>query len=416
MKVYDSSEIYLQIKQCRTCESEELSEILDLGMHPLANSLLESKEDDEVNAPLVLIRCNDCTTIQLSINVKPELMFQQYLWVTGTTETARNHCLDLAKKIVRKSEKSNPRVLEIGSNDGTLLSALIGAGALEVIGVDPASNLQPKHLGEGIRLVEGFFGDQLAETLSTQLEKVDVVVARNVLSHVPNLNDVMRGIERLIKDDGVVVIEFHEASKILTELHYDSIYHEHTFYHSINSVQAALNQIGFKIFDISESPISGGSYVIYSSREVKGISEALKEALLLEDSTGVYLKSSWENFAKEVSENLAELKKIFESEKNSRWIAFGASARSSTLLNSIGDSSKCLNQIADNNPLKQGKYSPGIKLQICDPPVAIDSSVEKVFICAFNFEEEIITFLKNELHWNGEIILPLPHTIRRFRI
>ena len=113
---------------------------------------------------------------------------------------------------------------------------------------------------------------------------------------------------------------------------------------------------------------------------------------------------------------MAELKKIFESEKNSRWIAFGASARSSTLLNSIGDSSKCLNQIADNNPLKQGKYSPGIKLQICDPRVAIDSSVEKVFICAFNFEEEIITFLKNELHWNGEIILPLPHTIRRFRI
>jgi SAM-dependent methyltransferase len=416
MKVYDSSEVYALIKNCRTCESQDLCEILDLGVHPLANSLLDSIENHEVTAPLVLIRCNACTTIQLSINVKPELMFQKYLWVTGTTETARNHCRELGNKIVQKSERICPRVLEIGSNDGTLLGALIDSGAGEVIGVDPASNLQPKHLGERIRLVEGFFGSVLAENLSRQLEKVDVVVARNVLSHVPNLNEVMEGIRKLIADDGIIVIEFHEASKILTELHYESIYHEHTFYHSIKSVQAALSQIGFTIFDISESPISGGSHVVFASRGERESTDALKNALELEESKGVYLKSSWENFAKKVLENLEQLREIFESEKNARWAAFGASARSSTLLNTIGESSRCLNQIADNNPLKQGKYSPGIKLLICDPRLSIDSSIEKVFICAFNFEEEIRDFLRDELQWSGEIILPLPNTIRRYRI
>lgn len=416
MKPYDSSEIYEPITKCRTCKSEKLVEILDLGLHPLANSLLDSDKDLEITVPLILIRCDDCTTVQLSVNVNPRLMFQEYLWVTGTTNTAKEHCLNLAKKIIQKTESKKTRVLEIGSNDGTLLRALLDSGAEEVIGVDPATNLQPKHLVGDIKLIEGFFDFNLANRISKEIEKVDIVVARNVLSHVPNLNEVMRGVDRLIREDGIIAIEFHEASKILTELHYESIYHEHTFYHSIKSIQAALRQIGFTIYDISESPISGGSHVIYASRMQKAHTQALLNAQALEKSTGVYSELAWKNFADRARENLLALRTIFETEKDSAWIAFGASARSSTLLNSIGLSSRCLNKIADNNPLKQGKYSPGLRLQICDPRDSIDSTIEKVFICAFNFEKEIIDFLKDELQWSGEVILPLPEKIRRIQI
>ncbi len=416
MKTSDLSEIYQTVENCRTCNSSPLTEILNLGMHPLANSLLNSIEDFEVTAPLILIRCENCTTVQLSINVNPELMFQEYLWVTGTTETARNHCSDLAKKILSSSTKEHPRVLEIGSNDGTLLKAIVDNGADEVIGVDPASNLQPKHLGDNIKLVEGFFTFELGQELVKIIPKVDVVVARNVLSHVPNLNNVMQGIDKVINQDGVIVIEFHEASRILTELHYESIYHEHTFYHSIRSIQAALSQIGFTIFDISESPISGGSHVIYSSRARRTPSEKLIKMLQAEEKSGVYSESSWKDFASKTSMSLSEIRAIFNSERDSHWIAFGASARSSTLLNSIGESSRVLGKIADNNPLKQGKYSPGLRLQICNPIESITSDVEKIFICAFNFENEIIDFLKNNLTWSGEVILPLPQKIRRFRI
>jgi len=416
MKVCDLSDIYQTIKNCRTCNSDELTEVLDLGLHPLANSLLDDKENPEVKAPLVLIRCQNCTTIQLSINVRPELMFQEYLWVTGTTETAKNHCNELAKAIIQTFEEKHPRVLEIGSNDGTLLQALVDSGAEEVIGVDPASNLQPTHLKGHIKLVEGFFSHELARKLRSEIPAVDIVVARNVLSHVPNLNNVMQGINEVICDQGMVVIEFHEASKILTELHYESIYHEHTFYHSIKSMQAALTQIGFTIFDVSKSPISGGSHVIYASRSKKKPTKDLQKALQVEENLGVYEESAWLDFAKRATANIDQLREIFRSEGDSRWIAFGASARSSTLLNTIGESSKCLNQIADNNPLKQGKFSPGIRLQICNPLESIDSTVEKVFICAFNFENEIIEFLTTKLEWNGEVILPLPNKIRRFQI
>lgn len=416
MQALDSIEIFEKVVNCRTCLSEEISELLDLGLHPLANSLLDNPDQDEILVPLVLIRCESCTTVQLSVNVNPSLMFQTYLWVTGTTTTAKNHCNNLAKSLIAKSSKPNPRVLEIGSNDGTLLEALVENGAKEAIGVDPASNLQPTHLTGGIKLIEGFFSESLVTTYSQKIGKVDVIVARNVLSHVPSLNNVMQGIDKLIADDGMLVIEFHEASKILTELHYESIYHEHTFYHSIRSVQAALSQIGFNIFDISESPISGGSHVIYASRLYRAKTPELERAILSEEQLGVYNSNSWKVFAVRALDNLDQLRKLLTSESDSSWVAFGASARSSTLLNTIGSPAKNLQAIADNNPLKQGKYSPGLHIPIDNPKKIITCDVEKVFICAFNFEEEIVNFLKTELMWSGEVVLPLPSSIRRYSI
>ena len=416
MRTLNSINAYEEVKNCRTCLSSNLEIVLDLGLHPLANSLLDYEDQSETLIPLILVRCTDCTTVQLSVNVKPELMFQNYLWVTGTTQTALNHCDSLAKLIIEKSEIASPRALEIGSNDGTLLEALVRNGAKEVIGVDPASNLQPIHLSGAIKLVEGFFDSSLSKRISKDFEKVDLVVARNVLSHVPSLNDVMHGIDEIVHENGMIVIEFHEASKILTELHYESIYHEHTFYHSIRSVQAALSQIGFRIFDISESPISGGSHVIYASKREKSPSLNLLAAMKEEESKGVYLADAWREFARLSLENLTNLRNLFEANSSSKWIAFGASARSSTLLNSVGINAKILGSIADHNPLKQGKYSPGLHMPIVSPRKAITTEIEKVFICAFNFEDEIVEFLTNEMQWHGEVVLPLPLTVRSYKV
>ncbi len=412
----DFAETFVEILNCRTCLSSDLIQIIDLGLHPLANSLVKDKSNSEIVIPLALIRCNECTTVQLSVNVKPELMFQNYLWVTGTTETARNHCKSLAKLLIGKSDVAQPRVLEIGSNDGTLLVALMQAGAKEAIGVDPASNLQEKTQKEQIKLIEGFFDLNLANSISVEHEKFDIVVARNVLSHVPDLKNVMDGINKVIQNNGIICIEFHEASKILTELHYESIYHEHTFYHSIKSIQAALAQIGFTIFDLSHSPISGGSFVVYASKLKKNPSEELRLQILLENEAGVYSQDSWAMFAVKTRQNLQELRDILNTEKNESWVAFGASARSSTLLNSIGDSAKTITAIADNNPLKQGKLSPGLNIPILSPISAITSETKKVLVCAFNFEEEILDCLRNEIKWKGEVILPLPHSVRRYQI
>jgi SAM-dependent methyltransferase len=342
-------------------------------------------------------------------------MFQNYLWVTGTTDTARKHCRQLTNEILDRCSVDSPVALEIGSNDGTLFHELSKAGASWVFGVDPASNLKPK-ASPGVSFIEGFFSKSFGEDLAASGIAADVIVARNVLSHVPDLNDVMLGIRAVASPDAVVVIEFHEASGILRELHYESIYHEHTFYHSIKSIQAALSQIDFTIFDLTKSPISGGSFVVYASRLKREQSRELSEALSHEEQSGIYREEDWIKFAGKALENLEQLREIFRSERDYRWVAFGASARSSTLLNSVGEPASVMSCLVDNNPLKQGKKSPGLGLPIVSPGAGINSDVQKVFVCAFNFEEEIIEHLRTVCGWSGEVILPLPTTIRRYFI
>jgi SAM-dependent methyltransferase len=416
MKPLDLNTDYRTIINCRICNSEKLQEILDLGIQPLANNLRSFEEQTlERKFPLILLRCSDCTSVQLSVNVNPNLMFQDYLWITGTSQSAQDHCDKLAGYISQLVNKPSV-ILEIGSNDGTLLKALKKKTNAELHGVDPAQNLTNTFIVDGIQNHNSFFDLEFATTFLTNLGKVDVVIARNVLSHVPDIVEVMNGIDLILAPDGICMIEFHEASKILTEIHYDSIYHEHTFYHSIKSMTKALSHVGLIPFDLIKSPISGGSFVLVSSRNCTKASSRLKEAEDLEESLGVYDEKAWLNFAKLSKQNLASINKYLTENSNRKIKAFGASARSSTLINAIGENSKYLTAIADNNPLKWGKHSPGQHLLIDSPKKIIEKDTEIVFICPFNFETEITTYLAKELDWHGEVVLPLPNQIRKYSI
>ena len=194
------------------------------------------------------------------------------------------------------------------------------------------------------------------------------------------------------------------------------MYHEHTFYHSIRSMTAALAQVGLVPFDVIKSPISGGSFVLVSSRNSIKASSGLNEAKHIEESLGVHNEKAWQNFAKLAKDNLLSINRYLTENSNRKIKAFGASARSSTLLNAIGENSKKLTAIADNNPLKWGKYSPGQHLLIDSPKQMIQKDTEIVFICPFNFETEITTYLTKELNWHGEVVLPLPNQIRTYLI
>ncbi len=406
---------YKAIVKCRTCGSVNLEGILDLGEQPLANSLLRNIDETEISIPLAISRCGDCSTIQLTVNVNPKLMFQEYLWVTGTSEITRQHCADLAKQILDISP-SPESILEIGSNDGTLLKELKTHGVRSVVGVDPARNITNAIQDQDIKVYTEFFTLNFAQEFEKRNGKVDVLIARNVLSHVPDLKDVMNGISSLVNEQGLVVVEFHQATKILTELHYDSIYHEHTFYHSIKSMGAALQEIGFKIFDLLESPISGGSYVVFASRVDFAKTNSLLVALQDELTTGIYDLTTWKNFGEEVLNHLDAVRSRLSNSHGEVWRSFGASARSSTLMNAIGSVSKKLNAIADNNPLKSNRFSPGVHLLIDSPEQVIDKSVTHIFIFAFNFEEEIVRYLRDELSWSGNVYVPLPNSPREYSI
>ena len=416
MKPLDLNTNFKTIFNCRICNSEKLQEILDLGIQPLANNLRSFEEQTlERKFPLILLRCSDCTSIQLSVNVNPNLMFQEYLWITGTSQSARDHCDNLADYISEFSKEFSV-ILEIGSNDGTLLKALKEKTNSKLHGVDPAQNIMESFQEDGIQNHNSFFDLNFASSFYSKFGAVDVVIARNVLSHVPDILEVMNGIDLLLAPDGICLIEFHEASKILTEIHYDSIYHEHTFYHSIKSMTKALSLVGLIPFDLIKSPISGGSFVLVSSRNGIKASSRLNEAEQFEESLGVHDEKAWINFAKLSKRNLTSINKYLIENSNRKIRAFGASARSSTLINAIGDNSKYLTAIADNNPLKWGKYSPGQHLLIDSPKEIIEKDTEIVFICPFNFETEITTYLAKELDWHGEVVLPLPNQIRKYLI
>lgn len=416
MAALDSNNDYVTIDKCRICDSLDIQEILNLGFQPLANNLREILDKSiEKKFPLILVRCKACTSIQLSVNVNPKLMFQEYLWVTGTTETARKHCEVLAQEVI-KWTKNSAEVLEIGSNDGTLLREFRKLTSGKIHGVDPAKEISDSARTNDINIHADFFNLRFAIDFVKDFGKVDIVIARNVLSHVPDLIDVIKGIDKLLLEDGIFIVEFHEASRILNEIHYDSIYHEHTFYHSIRSMTEAQSKVGLIPFDIMESPISGGSFVLVSSRITKKPSQGLLEAIERENSLGVLNEDAWLNFAKLAAKNLEDINEFLVSNSKRKIRAFGASARSSTLMNAIGERAKGLEAIADNNPLKWGKLSPGNHLKIDSPKTVIQSDTEIVFICPFNFEGEIVKYLREEMNWHGDVFLPLPGQPRVYAI
>jgi SAM-dependent methyltransferase len=416
MTLSDLDRDFEVISVCRICNSKELSLVLDLGIQPLANALREIDEvSEEKRFPLALVRCSSCTAIQLSVNVNPKLMFQNYFWVTGTTDTAREYCRRLASDIAIFLENGGS-VLEIGSNDGTLLRELKDFTSGKIFGIDPADGIYNDFGDTRIRVLTEFFTSNSASNFKDLYGQVDLIIARNVLSHVPDLQDVFRGVDSLLSPSGVFIVEFHEATKIMSEIHYDSIYHEHTFYHSIKSMTEAQSKIGLIPFDILESPISGGSHVLISSRTKRAPSANLIEAIRIEEESGVQSEEAWLDFANRSNANLEEIRKFLSDKKDATLIAFGASARSSTLINAIGALAMSLTAIADNNPLKWDKLSPGSHLPINSPRMLIDEKIQVVFICPFNFEKEIVDFLKDDLGWHGEVFLPLPGQPRLFSI
>ena len=416
--IYDLINNYNEIKKCRTCHSGNLEIVLDLGEQPLANSLRDI-EQEELKYPLVLMGCLDCRLLQLSINVNPKNMFSEYYWVTGTSKVAQEYCRKLAIKIENLIPKKFNSILEIGSNDGTLLKEVRNLEAFKVlIGVDPANNINMINTRQNDKITyfSDFFNSSFANKFLESNPRVDVVVARNVLSHVPDLHEVFLGISNITTEQAEVVIEFHESSIILRELHYDSIYHEHTYYHSIKSVTEVLLTHGFFPYHLEKSPISGGSFVLFSSKARREKSASLIIEEERERLEAIHDPVTWHQFAKNVNQNLSENKKILEKFSKVDSCAYGASARSSTLLNSLNIDKGQLKAIADKNHLKWGKLSPGVGLRIVNPQELLNKDIKNILISAFNFESEIILELKEIHKWSGNILVPLPFQPREFSI
>lgn len=405
-------QIFEKINSCRICNSLDIEIFMDLTDQPPANSLRANLSEDLPNVPLQLVHCSNCSTIQLSATIDPTFLFSHYVWVTGTSTTAKEYSKYFSKNVLERSNAEIPFVVEIASNDGTFLKDFAIKGC-KVLGVDPAKNIAEIATKDGVPTVADFFNLATANDIKEKNGNADIVFARNVIPHVKEVHSIIEGIGSLLKDDGLGVIEFHYAQIILDELHYDSIYHEHLFFYSLKSMMHLLEMHGFKAFDLTQSPISGGSLVIYFSKNKKEQSSVLKVAIQTELLKKTNELQTWKDFANACEKHATELKEtVIKHKKNGAVIGYGASARSSTMLNYAGLNSDVIDCVIDKNPLKLGRYTPGTNIPIIsfEQGKRLFDKCGSILLLAWNFEKEIVNELR-ENGYKGTIIVPLPNTI-----
>ena len=407
----NNQRIFSEIDACRLCSSKDLHDVLDLGSQPPANSLRKNLNESVPNAPLKLIQCGHCSAIQLTATVDPAYLFSQYVWVTATSATARSYSETYCAEVLKRTVVKSPFVVEVASNDGTFLKQFEEKGC-SILGVDPAQNIATKAISAGIPTLAEFFHVTIAKKILVEHQRPNIVMARNVIPHVKEIHSIVEGLSTLVDSDGMVVIEFHYAKTIAEELHYDSIYHEHLFYFSIKSLAAIFAQYGLYPFDAFASPISGGSLVLFFSSNKIELSAVLNKLVATEEQSGLNHLSTWQEFGAKSKKHARNLKEIVEEySKNGPLVAYGASARSSTLMNFAGISNQEIEYVIDRNPIKQGLYTPGTNI----PIVSYEEGLKRLdgkhlLLLAWNFEEEIVQNLRAS-GFKGDIIVPLPNEI-----
>ncbi|MHC4571165.1 MAG: class I SAM-dependent methyltransferase [Planctomycetota bacterium] len=399
------------ISKCRGCGSERIELFFDLGQQPFANSLAKAKDIREKTYPLSLSWCSQCCLVQLNQTAEPDELFSNYVWVTGTSSTAKQYSVKFCDAVLARAqaEKNKGYVLELASNDGTFLKPFKNRG-YKVLGVDPAQNIVEKAFFDGVPTKCGFFSEALAEEIMAEYDLPEIVFARNVLPHVANLHDFVKGVELCADNNTLVVIEVHYAKAILEQLHYDSVYHEHLCYFTLESIENLLRRYNLYIYDVVDSPISGGSIVLFIKKQRMKTGSSVQQYRNDEQEHKSNELSSWQEFSQRAFAHRDLLRRMLDEElKQGRTVVgYGASARSSTLLNFCGIDSKYISMIADQNPLKHKFFTAGTNILIDSPDVAMKSNPDTILLLAWNFREEIIAILRNRFGFEGKLIVPLP--------
>src|SRR3989344_5652535 len=321
------------VTRCRVCRSILSTTFFDLGEQPFANALLKSPEDPDPRYPLALVFCNECSLVQLSHRAAEEELFSRYVWVTGTSKKIHEFADVFCDRLVRRAgEPKDSYVLEIASNDGTLLKPFKKRG-FTVLGIDPAENIAQIARESGVPTEALFWGADTARNIVKKRGPAKMLFARNVLPHVSDQRDFVEGLSIALHGDGVLAVEVHYASVIVRELHYDSIYHEHHCYFSLNNLERLLSDFGLFAFDIEESPISGGSIIVYAKKQEVRPSAPLLALRANEGESSVNTLDVWKVFAERAVMHRTELLSLLRKlQGEGPVLGYGASARASTLL------------------------------------------------------------------------------------
>lgn len=396
---------------CRGCDSARLEPILALGPQPLANALPADPADfaTERFFPLDVVVCADCHLVQIVDVIAPSVLFDHYLYVTGTSETIARHNQAYAQQVVdRLGLTARDLVVEIASNDGSLLSCFQQRG-VRTLGVEPARNIAQQARQRGIETLNRYFDGRAADDVRAAAGPARAVIANNVLAHVDDPVDFLRGARALLARDGLVIVEFPYAGDMLASLEYDTIYHEHLCYFAIAPLARLATRAGLRVVRVDRVSVHGGS-VRVSLAPGAAHDPAVQQLMATEAHQELTSIERWRTFGRDAARHAAELRELLERLRadGASLAAYGAPAKGNTLLNFARIGTDLLPFTVDRNPLKVGRYTPGMHLPVCPVDALEESRPDHVCILAWNFADEIMRQQQQHAGRGGRWIIPIP--------
>lgn len=400
---------------CRFCGAPLVRTFVDLGKMPLANSYLRSPTEVESERvyPLHVRVCDNCLLVQVDTTVPPEHLFTDYSYFSSYSAIWTEHARRYAERAVRqlKLTKSS-MVLEIASNDGYLLRHFMTAG-IPVLGVDPAANVARVAVQSGVPTKVAFFGEAVARRLrDDDGVQADLIVANNVLAHVPHLNDFARGMAMALKPAGAITIEVPHLLRLIDQVQFDTIYHEHYSYFTLLSAERVLAAHGLSVFDVEELPTHGGSLRLWAGHSgmARRASDRLVALRAEERRARLHEAAGYEGFARRVDECRASLTS-FLSEAHAAGemvVGYGAAAKGNTLLNYCGITATDMAYVADRSPHKQGTLLPGSHIPVVHPDHIAQSRPAYVLVLPWNIKDEVKEQMAHIRAWGGRFVIPIP--------
>lgn len=399
---------------CRSCASSEVTPILSLGDMPLADGLLtpdQQRAGVERRFPLEVGLCRRCALVQLYHSVSPDLLFcNDYPYYSSVSDELLRHSRENALRLYEGRGLGRASlVVELASNDGYLLRNFVGLG-VPVLGIDPADGPAEAARQAGVETITSFFGRELADRLVAEGRRADVIIANNVLAHVPDLNGFVGGIATLLASDGIASIEVPYLGDLVARREFDTMYHEHLCYFSVTSLDALFRRHGLRLVDIERLRIHGGSLRLSVGRSGTP-APVVTEMLASEEAAGVRVPEYYEQFAADVAQIRVKLRRLLTDLKadGASIAAYGAAAKGATLLNYAGIDGELIDFVVDRSPHKQGKLMPGVHLPIRPTGALVEEMPSHVLLLAWNFRDEILAQQEEYRLRGGRFIVPVPN-------